>query len=428
MTHPNQSTPKKRIAIVGSGISGLGAAHYLQHAYDVTVFEHNYYPGGHTATKKIHVPEGEFEIDTGFIVYNEWTYPNFIRLLNELKVDSLKTDMGFSVSCEQSGLEYSGTSLSTMFAQKMRWLSPKHWRFIREIVKFNNHSKALLDANAVDEALTLGEYIKQLKLSDYFAQKYLIPMGAAIWSSGLQQMYDFPALYFLRFFKNHGLLNITDRPQWHVIKGGSKSYVDALLKNATFKLKLNQPISAIEIEDGQVIVITESISYHFDHVIMACHSEQALALLTTPTDAHTQVLGALTYQMNDVVLHTDISLLPTIKSTWSSWNYRIKHDTSSLPTLTYSMNILQNLTCDTQFCVTLNDTDAIDASKILGEYCYSHPVYNQGTLQAQGQRDLINGKHNIWFCGAYWYAGFHEDGLRSALDVVKALGVDVEIL
>ena len=418
----------KRLAIIGSGISGLSCAHYLQHEYDVTLFERNNYVGGHTATKTVVVDEGEFDIDTGFIVFNDWTYPNFNRLLSQLSVESLDTEMGFSVSCDLTGLEYSGGSLMTLFAQKKNLLSMKHWRLIRDIIKFNDRSKQVLAEQSLDESITLGQYLQQLELSQHFSDKYLIPMGAAIWSSGLSQMNDFPALYFLRFFKNHGLLNINDRPQWSVVKGGSKSYVDAILERKTFNLELNANIESVTSQADSVQIIIDGKSLNFDEVIFACHSDQALALLAEPNEHHNNVLGRLKYSDNEVVLHTDTSLLPKLESTWSSWNYKIRADALETPTLSYSMNILQQLTSKTQFVVTLNDTARIEPEKILGRYHYSHPVYTRGTIEAQQLRSTINGKDGLWFCGAYWYAGFHEDGIRSALDVVNDLGVSIEIL
>ncbi len=419
---------KQRIAVIGSGISGLACAFYLQDKYDVTVFEKNDYVGGHTATKTVSVDEGEFQIDTGFIVFNDWTYPNFNRLLRQLLVESIDTEMGFSVSCDATDLEYSGGSLGTLFAQKRRLFSPKHWWLVLDILKFNKESKIALEQDSIDESLTLGDYIQQLNLSKSFATHYLIPMGAAIWSSGLQQMYDFPALYFLRFFKNHGLLNVNDRPQWSVVKGGSKTYVEKLLGASTFTVKTSMPIQRVERDESEVRLITQQGVQTFDQVIFACHSDEALALLASPSESEQQVLGKLQYQNNEVVLHTDISLLPRLKSTWSSWNYKIRKDTSEYATLSYSMNILQRLECKTEFVVTLNDTASIDDEHILGVYQYSHPVYNRGTMEAQGRRAEINGKHRTWFCGAYWYAGFHEDGIRSALDVVNGLEVDIAIL
>jgi predicted NAD/FAD-binding protein len=281
---------------------------------------------------------------------------------------------------------------------------------------------------SLDESVTLGLYLKQIGLSKHFSEKYLIPMGAAIWSSGLAQMEDFPALYFLRFFKNHGLLNINDRPQWSVVKGGSKQYVDEILNRKNFHLQLNSNIESVVSQSDGIAVQQNGSSQIFDEVIFACHSDEALALLNQASEHQKNVLGRLNYSDNEVVLHTDTTLLPKLKSTWSSWNYKIRNDASQSPTLSYSMNILQQLTTDTEFVVTLNDTDRINPDKILGRYQYSHPVYTRGTIEAQQLRSTINGVNNMWFCGAYWYAGFHEDGIRSALDVVNGLGVNIEVL
>ncbi len=423
---------KAKVAIIGSGISGLTASYYLQHKYDITLFEANDYIGGHTATKTVTVDEGTFNIDTGFIVFNDWTYPNFIRLLEQINVESLATDMGFSVSCDQTGLEYSGESFATLFAQKRNIFSLKHWRMLKDIVTFNNEAKARFEQNKLDESITLGEFIQELGLSDQFRDKYLIPMGAAIWSSGLQEMLQFPALYFVRFFKNHGLLNINDRPQWRVIKGGSNSYVEKLLAQLNITIKTSTPVTSIEQTEQGWSVITQyggdTQTNQFQHIIFACHSDTAAKLLPTSASAQKALLAQLPYKSNEVVLHTDTSLLPRKRSTWSSWNYRLRTESTQQATLSYDMNILQRLDCETRFVVTLNDTQAIDPNKILGSYHYDHPVYNLGSLSAQQQRATINGIDNLWFCGAYWYAGFHEDGVRSALDVANGLGADIDIL
>ncbi len=423
---------KAKVAIIGSGISGLTASYYLQHKYDITLFEANDYIGGHTATKTVTVDEGTFNIDTGFIVFNDWTYPNFIRLLEQINVESLATDMGFSVSCDQTGLEYSGESFATLFAQKRNIFSLKHWRMLKDIVTFNKEAKARFEQNKLDESITLGEFIQELGLSDQFRDKYLIPMGAAIWSSGLQEMLQFPALYFVRFFKNHGLLNINDRPQWRVIKGGSNSYVEKLLAQLNITIKTSTPVTSIEqTEQGWSVIAQnggDTQTNQFQHIIFACHSDTAGKLLPASASAQKSLLAQLPYKSNEVVLHTDTSLLPHKRSTWSSWNYRLRTESTQQATLSYDMNILQRLDCETRFVVTLNDTQAIDPNKILGSYHYDHPVYNLGSLSAQQQRATINGIDNLWFCGAYWYAGFHEDGVRSALDVANGLGADIDIL
>jgi uncharacterized protein len=417
----------KKIAIIGSGISGLVSAYYLQKTHQVTLYEANEYIGGHTATKTVTVDEGSFDIDTGFIVFNDWTYPNFIRLLKELNVEWLDTEMGFSVSCESTGLEYSGGSFATLFAQFGNLFKPKHWKMLSDILAFNKVSKQAYVDDSIDESMTLGDYIKHLGLGDEFRDKYIVPMGAAIWSCGLDAMLEFPARYFIRFFYNHGLLNVNERPTWRVVKGGSHQYVKQLQQALDIEIRLATPVISVDSQSDAGVIVTsqsndsEADISHYDEVIFACHSDQALKLIDSPNTQQQQVLSALPYQSNDVVLHTDISLLPKRKNTWSSWNYRLKREQPDRAVLTYDMNILQCLNSKTQFCVTLNDTSSIDPSKILGSYQYMHPVYNKGSIAAQSRRSEINGQENLWFCGAYWYSGFHEDGVRSALDVASAI-------
>ncbi|MCO7226916.1 NAD(P)/FAD-dependent oxidoreductase [Pleionea sp. CnH1-48] len=416
----------KRIAIIGTGISGLTCAHYLHSKYDITLFEANDYIGGHTATKEVSIEGDGYLIDTGFIVFNNWTYPEFNKIIEQLDVEYLDTEMGFSVSCEQSGLEYSGGSLSSLFTQRKNIFNWRHWKMIADIIRFNQQGKKDLSTGQLDESISLGEYLDSLNLSQRFADKYLVPMGAAIWSCGLQEMLDFPARYFLQFFANHGLLNVGDRPQWRVIKNGSQAYVDAMIKPFKDKILLNTPVRSVMRGSRSVKVATNDKLYDFDEVIFACHSDQALALIDDPGTSELEVLSQLNYQSNEVVLHTDKSLLPKSQRAWSSWNYRIKKEATTKATLTYNMNILQRIESIHTFCVTLNDTDSIDPDKILGTYHYDHPVYNRGTLEAQQSRHKINGVNRLWFCGAYWYAGFHEDGVRSALDVVNALDSQLE--
>ena len=413
----------KKIAIIGSGISGLTAAYYLQKNHDVHVYEADSRIGGHTATKKVSSEGKDYLIDTGFIVFNDWTYPNFIKLLNELGVESQPTEMGFSVFDPASEFEYAGTNLGTLFAQKRNLLSFRHWQMLRDIVRFNKESIADLEANRLTPSETLGAYLKRKKYSETFIQRYLIPMGSAIWSATHGATLAFPLEFFIKFFKNHGLLNIVDRPQWRVIKGGSHSYLEPLVKSFKEKIKLNSPVAQVIRDNDDVIVVSNGIAEHFDEVVFACHSDQALAILGDASESEKLILGAIAYQKNSVVLHTDISLLPKRRSTWSSWNYLLTNDKQSPPILTYAMNILQGINSEEQFCVTLNAKDRINPAKILGEYEYAHPVFSQAGTQAQATWPIINGVNRTWFCGAYWFNGFHEDGVNSALRVVNALGV-----
>lgn len=294
---------------------------------------------------------------------------------------------------------------------------------LRDIVRFNKESIADLEANRLTPSETLGAYLKRKKYSETFIQRYLIPMGSAIWSATHGATLAFPLEFFIKFFKNHGLLNIVDRPQWRVIKGGSHSYLEPLVKSFKEKIKLNSPVAQVIRDNDDVIVVSNGIAEHFDEVVFACHSDQALAILGDASESEKLILGAIAYQKNSVVLHTDISLLPKRRSTWSSWNYLLTNDKQSPPILTYAMNILQGINSEEQFCVTLNAKDRINPAKILGEYEYAHPVFSQAGTQAQATWPIINGVNRTWFCGAYWFNGFHEDGVNSALRVVNALGV-----
>ncbi len=416
----------KKIAIIGSGISGLTAAYYLNKHVDIRLYEAECRLGGHTATKKIHVQGKDYLIDTGFIVFNDWTYPNFIKLMNEIGVDSQVTDMGFSVFDRDTNFEYAGTNIRTLFVQKRNLFSLSHWKMLRDIVRFNKESISDLDSGLLTPNQSLGDYLKEKDYSNAFIDRYLIPMGSAIWSATQGVMLDFPLEFFIRFFRNHGLLNITNRPQWRVIKGGSFAYIAPLTNSFKDKIKLNSPVTKVIRKETSVSILCNGEWEEFDEVIMACHSDQALSLLHDATADELAVLGNIAYQNNSVVLHTDTQLLPQRKQTWSSWNYLLQNDKQQPPILTYSMNILQGISSDTEFCVTLNAKEKINKQKILGEYEYSHPIFSAQAMQAQAAWPLINGINRTWFCGAYWFNGFHEDGVNSALRVVDALGVNVE--
>ena len=411
----------KKIAIIGSGISGLTAAYYLNKQHDICLYEADSRLGGHTATKAMSVNGKEYLIDTGFIVFNDWTYPNFIKLINELGVGSLPTDMGFSVFNPIADYEYAGTNLATLFAQKRNLFSISHWKMLRDIVRFNKEAVMDLDAGNLEPNESLGHYLIRKKYSAAFSERYLIPMGSAIWSATQGAMLDFPLEFFIRFFKNHGLLNVVNRPQWRVIKGGSSAYIAPLIQSFKDKIRLNCPVLNIIRHSSKIEIITHIGSDFYDEVVIACHSDQALAILSDASLGEQAILGAIKYQKNDVVMHTDTRLLPRRKATWSSWNYMLQSNTQHPPILTYSMNILQGIKSDVEFCVTLNATNKIDPQKILGQYEYAHPVFSQAAMQAQEKWENINGVNRTWFCGAYWFNGFHEDGVNSALRVVKAM-------
>lgn len=415
-----------KIAIIGSGISGLTCAWKLASAHQVTLYEANDYPGGHTATVDITVEGQHYAIDTGFIVYNERTYPQFIALLSELGIHGQPTEMSFSVTHPRSGLEYNGHTLNTLFAQRRNLLNPRFYRLLAEIMRFNRQCKQRLNTGKVGTE-TLNDFLQQEAFSDYFAQHYLLPMGAAIWSSSMADMRQFPLALFLRFFDHHGLLDITNRPQWFVVPGGSREYVRRMLAALADKLTLHlsTPVQRIERQSQQVVLHSQLGEYHFDQVIFACHADQALQLLSDASPLEQRILTQLPYQANDVVLHTDIRLLPRQRRAWASWNYLLPGNPDLAETqrasVTYNMNILQGLHAPQTFCVTLNPQQPIEPARILRQFSYHHPVFNQASALAQQQRSLINGQQRTWFCGAYWYNGFHEDGVRSALDVTQAL-------
>jgi len=422
-----------KIAIIGSGISGLSCAWKLStpsNNHNITVFEANPTLGGHTATVDVSLDESRYAIDTGFIVYNQRTYPHFIALLDELGLQGQPTEMSFSVRNPDSGLEYNGHSLNTLFAQRRNLFRPSFWRFILEILRFNRLCKQRLKQPMQGEE-TLSDLLNRHGFSSDFALHYVLPMGAAIWSSSLDDMANFPLTLFLRFFDNHGLLDIANRPQWMVVPGGSREYIRRMQSRLPPNVELltNMPVNAVKRQHTGVSLATPRGVELFDQVIFACHADQALRLLGDEATAdEQQVLGALPYQSNEVVLHTDISTLPRSKRAWASWNYLLPsgaNGTSAMrqcqANVTYNMNILQGINCAHTFCVSLNPMMPIDASKILLRQQYSHPVISLSSIAAQQQRQKINGLHRSWFCGAYWYNGFHEDGVRSALDVVEQL-------
>jgi predicted NAD/FAD-binding protein len=364
----------------------------------------------------------KFAVDTGFIVYNDWTYPNFIALLEELGVSTRPTEMSFSMSDAASGLEYAGSNLNTLFAQRRNLLSPRFMGMIRDILRFNRQAVEDLDAGRIDASMTLGNYLADRGYGQAFREYYLVPMGAAIWSADRAAMLDFPLAFFIRFFRNHGLLSVKNRPQWRVIEGGSREYIKPLTAGFSERMRTRTPVTGIRrdvIEGGVELTLEDGSTERFDHVVLACHSDQALALLRDPSVAERDILGAIPYQKNDVVLHTDVRMLPRERRAWSSWNYQLSPG-EQRPTLTYNMNILQGLNAPDTFCVTLNNTQAINPHKILGRFDYDHPVFTLEGMRAQERWDEINGT-NTWFCGAYWRNGFHEDGVVSGLRVARAL-------
>ena len=412
------TTPRRRIAIVGTGVSGLVVAHKLHPQHDITVYEANDYIGGHTHTIDVPLGDQTWPVDTGFIVFNERNYTNFIALLDELNVPSHRTTMSFSVRCDRSGLEYNGTSLEKLFVQRKNLIRPSFYRMVTDIVRFYRESRELLDIE--DDALTLGQYLRQNRYSEVFIDQHIIPMGSAIWSSDPEDMLEFPAQYFVQFLNHHGFLDLAKRPHWRVVDGGSCSYVTKLIVPLKDRIRLNAPVSSIVRPGKEVGVATRDGSVNkYDAVFIAAHSDQALRVLDDPTTEEQDILGAIRYAENPVVLHTDTSILPKRQRAWACWNYLLPNDSRTGATVTYNQNILQGLEAPETFCVTLNQKDLIDPARIIQSFTYHHPQYTVESVAAQKRKHEIRGRNNTYYCGAYWGFGFHEDGVNSALDAVN---------
>lgn len=407
-----------KIAIIGAGVAGNTIAWHLHNSHDITLFEADDHVGGHTHTHQIDAFGKKYSIDTGFIVYNDWTYPNFIEMLDQLAVETQPSNMSFSVRDEVSGLEYNGTSLNSLFAQRSNLFRPKFLWMIREILRFNKEAPLLLDEK--NEDMSFGIYLKKNRYSDLFISHYIIPMGSAIWSADPNQMFEFPAKFFIRFFHNHGMLSVSNRPQWRVIKGGSEAYVKKLTSAFNDRIKLNTPVEQVtRLLDGVLVKPKNKIAEKFDWVFFACHSNQVLNMLTDATEDELSILGALPYQNNQIVLHNDTKLLPKRRLAWAAWNYHLTEKPLGLAAVTYNMNILQSIESPEPFLVTLNHTANIDPAKIIKTLNYSHPVFTTEGVVAQSKHSMISGVNRTAYAGAYWRNGFHEDGVVSALAALK---------
>jgi predicted NAD/FAD-binding protein len=413
-----------RIAVVGTGISGLLCARLLHERHEVTVFEASSRIGGHTNTVTVDLHGERHAVDTGFIVYNERTYPNFVRLLRLLGVESQPTTMSFGVSCEKTGLEYGTSSLGSLFARRSNALRPSFHRMVRDILRFQREAPRVLDGDADPE---LGAWLREGRYSDAFVSHYVVPMGAAIWSADPARFLEFPARTFVRFFHNHGLLSLRDQPQWRVVRGGSSRYLERLAAPLRGRIRTSSAVRRIRRRHAVVEIESQGRAPEtFDQVVIACHSDEALRMLDDPSGAERSILGAIGFQKNDVVLHTDTSVLPRSRAAWSAWNYRIPARSDGPVALTYDMSLLQGLDGPDRFCVTLNDEGRIDPACILERLSYSHPVFNREAVAAQARWSEISGRRGTHYAGAWWGYGFHEDGVRSALAVAERFGVGFE--
>ncbi len=408
-----------KIAIIGAGIAGNVVASRLHGEHEVTVFEAGSHVGGHSHTHSLELDGQSVAVDTGFIVYNERTYPEFTRLLRELNVPTKPSNMSFSVRCESTGLEYNGTSINSLFAQRSNIFRPSFHRMWRDILRFNRHAPGAVDAAGGGD-LTLGNYVREHDYSPQFIHNYLLPMAAAIWSATPMDVYAMPARFLVGFFRNHGMLSVNDRPQWRTIEGGSMRYVERLVAPFRSRIHLRTPVESVRRLPTHVLVQPRGgEAQRFDRVFFACHSDQALVMLQDASPLERAVLGAIRYQDNDVTLHTDVRLLPRRRLAWAAWNYHLPKQAADRVCVTYNMNILQGLRTREPLCVTLNRGNAIDPSKVLRHVSYAHPVFNTEAVAAQARHRELNGQHGSYFCGAYWRHGFHEDGVWSALQALQ---------
>jgi predicted NAD/FAD-binding protein len=415
-----------RIAVVGTGISGMVAARELCGEHDLIVFEAGEWIGGHTNTVDVETSDGPLAVDTGFIVFNEKTYPRFCRLMRELGVAWQASDMSFSVRCDATGLEYNGTSLDGLLAQRTNALRPAFWRMVRDIFRFYREAPAVLERD--DDTTTLGEFLERGGYSSMFVEKHLIPMGAAVWSSRPETMRAFPLRFLVRFFHNHGFLQVDDRPEWLVIRGGSREYVKELVAPFRDRIHLSTPIVSVERTPLGVRLRTAAgEEATFDRVVLATHADTSLRMLADASAREREVLGAFGYQRNEALLHTDASLMPRRRRAWASWNYHVTDPASELPTVTYWMNNLQSLPGETPYLVTLNRNADVAPEKVLRSFVYHHPIYSVASVRAQERHAEIDGVDGVHFCGAYWSYGFHEDGVKSAQRVTRRIRAEVTV-
>ncbi|MCP4770695.1 MAG: FAD-dependent oxidoreductase [Planctomycetes bacterium] len=414
-----------KVAVIGSGISGLTAAWMLQTRHEVSIFEADDRLGGHTHTVKVAAgKQGEdLPVDTGFIVFNRRTYPTFCRLLEKLNVAARDSDMGFSVEMQSNKVAYHGRGFWGLFAQPWNLFRPAHWRMLRDLLRFYREAPALLTS---EDSPTLGEYLQTNGYSKVFLDEHLVPMAAAVWSTDPADILNFPARTLIQFFRNHGFLDVRNRPQWLTVKGGSRTYVDAIHAALRGPVFLSTPVLGLRREDGKVHLKTADGEQEFDQVVVATHGDTALRMLTDASPLEREILTPFGFQANDVVLHQDSSLMPKAKRTWSAWNYFVPSRGVVRATVTYWMNRLQGTVSAEPLLVTLNRSNEIDPQKVLGSFTYDHPIFSAEAVSSQDRHAEISGTSGIHFCGAYWRNGFHEDGAWSALRVAEELGASEE--
>jgi predicted NAD/FAD-binding protein len=412
-----------KVAIIGAGISGLTCAWLLHPHHEITLYESEPVVGGHSNTVEFDCEGKAYRVDTGFIVYNDRNYPNFMKLLARLAIRGVPTAMSFAVRCDRTGIEYSGSGLAGVFAQKRNLFRPSFLRMVADILRFNRAGAE--DAERDLGTMTVGEYLSRNGYGTAFSEHYLLPMGAAIWSCPTGTFADFPIQFILEFYRNHGLLSLTNRPQWYTIPGGSRRYVERISAPFLSRIRTGCPVQRVDRDADGVTVSAAGDLSRFDEVIFACHSDQALRMLGEPSGLEEKVLSGFPYEINEAVLHTDSSVLPRCRKAWSAWNYRIAQSggDASAATVTYNMNILQHIQSSKTFCVTLNDSDQIADSAVISRHRYAHPVFTAQRAVLQSMHDQLIRRNHTSYCGAYWGNGFHEDGVNSALAVCRRFGV-----
>ncbi|MBM4005460.1 MAG: FAD-dependent oxidoreductase [Planctomycetes bacterium] len=416
-----------RIAIIGTGVSGSLVARLLATRHDVTVYESNGYPGGHANTVEVELDGRTYPVDTGFMVFNRRTYPQFCRLLELLEIASQDSDMSFSVGCERTGLEYQGSSLNGLFAQRRNLLRPSFWGMLGDILRFNRRGMLAAERDRLRDGRTVNEFLRECGVGRRFVRHYLVPMAAAIWSSDPRAILEFPARFMIGFFANHGLMQLRDRPLWRTIVGGSRRYIAALLEPIRDRVRLRSPVTAVQrCERGVSVTAAGGQPEDYDEVVFASHADQTLRMLTEATPAEQQILRAFPYQPNQAVLHTDIRMLPRRRRAWASWNYQIPDSEEQAASVTYDLSRLQNHHSSIPILLTLNPTRAIEEARILRVFDYAHPAYSRASISAQARHREISGRNRTHYCGAYWGYGFHEDGVCSALEVAAHFGLGID--